>query len=326
MREILLLIIMFWNVENYFDTFNNPNREDGEYTISGAKRWSYKKFIKKRDDISKTILSVKDREGKYPAIIGLCEVENRFVLNELIYKTPLSKIGYRIIHRDSPDRRGIDVALLYNPRDYLPLENRYIYPKENIKSREVLLSKGLINNGLDTIYIFVNHWPSKIGGEEGRRRRLLVQDRVIEVIDSIYFINNNANILLMGDFNDSHNNINLGRNLILGSTHLSKQLRGDVRGSYKYKGEWEIIDHFIYSKNLDRVWNGDLRAFYRDKQWLYIKPNSMQIYWYPPLLTIDKEYFGVKINRTYNGIRYNGGVSDHLPILLPIYKLEVKDI
>lgn len=161
MKEILLLLVMFWNVENYFDTYDNPSTKDEEFTPMGENHWSRKKFEQKRDDIAKTIMLAADQYGEFPALLGLCEVENRYVLEELVENTPLARVGYKIIHKDSPDSRGIDAALLYREETFAPLETKYL--KADFPTREILYTKGVINK-LDTVHILVNHWPSKSGG------------------------------------------------------------------------------------------------------------------------------------------------------------------
>ena len=158
MKEILLLLVMFWNVENYFDTYDNPSTSDEEFTPTGDNRWSWKRFEKKRDDIAKTFLLAADEYGELPGIIGLAEIENKFVLQQLIEETPLARAGYRYIHKDSPDSRGIDVALLYREDLFIPLETKFI--GFSFPTRDVLYTKG-IAPGLDTLHIMVNHWPSK---------------------------------------------------------------------------------------------------------------------------------------------------------------------
>jgi predicted extracellular nuclease len=201
MKEILLLLVMFWNVENYFDTYDNPSTTDEEFTPTGDNRWGRARFEKKRDDIAKTILLAADQYGDLPALIGLAEVENAFVLQELLEETPLARTQYKYIHKDSPDSRGIDVALLYREELFTPLETKYI--GFSFPTRDVLYTKGVVN-GLDTLHIMVNHWPSKRGNEESSgRKREYVSLKVSHVVDSILLRNPAANIVLMGDFNDT---------------------------------------------------------------------------------------------------------------------------
>jgi Endonuclease/Exonuclease/phosphatase family. len=323
MKEILLLLVMFWNVENFFDPFNNPSTNDDAFTPMGEKFWSWKKFNKKRDDIAKVIMLVKEEKGVYPAIIGMCEIENSYVLKELIEKTPLARLGYNFLHKDSPDKRGIDVALLYNKQQYTPIKTDFIplkvlnnYTPDNLNtkdsilaSRLILYSKGLFNN-LDTLHIFVNHWPSKLGGEKvSQPKRMLASNTIKKVTDSILKVNSAANIILMGDFNDTPNSLPM-KNL-----QKFRNLSENVKnlGTHKYKESWELIDQFLITDNLLK--DSTLK-------YIYTKDNGMEVFAPKQMLQRDELYLGVKLKKSLSGPRYLGGVSDHLPILLKIYGLE----
>lgn len=317
MKEILLLLVMFWNVENYFDTYDNPSTTDEEFTPTGDNRWGRARFEKKRDDIAKTILLAADQYGDLPALIGLAEVENAFVLQELLEETPLARTQYKYIHKDSPDSRGIDVALLYREELFTPLETKHI--GFSFPTRDVLYTKGVVN-GLDTLHIMVNHWPSKRGNEESSgRKREYVSLKVSHVVDSILLRNPAANIVLMGDFNDTPASSplkNLGQ-----LTNLAKWADG-AEGSYKYRESWSMIDQFLVSENLIREEssiNGKNEAF--RPQWIYTHRN-MEIFAPEALFAEDATYMGVKPKRTYSGPRYLGGISDHLPVVFKLYKGE----
>lgn len=317
MKEILLLLVMFWNVENYFDTFDNPSTTDEEFTPTGDNRWGRARFEKKRDDIAKTILLAADHYGDLPALIGLAEVENAFVLQELLEETPLARTQYKYIHKDSPDSRGIDVALLYREELFTPLETKYI--GFSFPTRDVLYTKGVVN-GLDTLHIMVNHWPSKRGNEESSgRKREYVSLKVSHVVDSILLRNPAANIVLMGDFNDTPASSplkNLGQ-----LTNLAKWADG-AEGTYKYRESWSMIDQFLVSENLikeESNINGKNEAF--RPQWIYTHRN-MEIFAPEALFAEDATYMGVKPKRTYSGPRYLGGISDHLPVVFKLYKGE----
>ncbi|MEG0892028.1 MAG: endonuclease [Bacteroidales bacterium] len=314
MKEILLLLIMFWNVENYFDPFDDKTVNDNEFTPRGGKFWNWKKFIKKRDDLAKVIMLVKEENGLFPAIIGVCEIENRFVLNQLLLHTPLAGLGYKIIHKDSPDSRGIDVAMLYNPHLFKILKTKFFplkYNKDSVMaSRFILYAKGVVN-GLDTLHCFVNHWPSKLGGaRRSLPRRMLASNILKAKTDSILGENSSANIVLMGDFNDTPNSPPL--------TNLDKfvnMTKGLVRGNappgtHKYKEKWEQIDQFLVSSNLSS--QGNLK-------WIYCRKESMEIFTHAFLLQRDDGYLGEKLRKTLSGPKYLGGVSDHLPVILKIY-------
>lgn len=311
MKEIMLILVMFWNVENYFDTYDNPSTKDEEFTPQGENHWSWKRFEKKRDDIAKTILLAADEYGEYPALIGLCEIENSFVLEELTENTPLARAGYTFIHKDSPDSRGIDVALLYRGEMFTPLEEHYI--ASSFPTRDILYTKGVLN-GLDTVHIFVNHWPSKRGGEKSSStRRMLVSHRARQVTDSILQKNPSANIIHMGDFNDTWDSKPLANLDQL--VNLSQYAEGN-EGSYKYKESWSTIDQFLVSENLIRRRTSNTEKFLH--QWLWCE-KEMEIFAPVHLLCEDDRYLGAKLRRTYNGPRYIGGISDHLPVMLQLH-------
>lgn len=317
MKEILLLLVMFWNVENYFDTYDNPSTTDEEFTPTGDNRWGQARFEKKRDDIAKTILLAADQYGDLPALIGLAEVENAFVLQELLEETPLARTQYKYIHKDSPDSRGIDVALLYREELFTPLETKYI--GFSFPTRDVLYTKGVVN-GLDTLHIMVNHWPSKRGNEESSgRKREYVSLKVSHVVDSILLRNPAANIVLMGDFNDTPASSplkNLGQ-----LTNLAKWADG-AEGTYKYRESWSMIDQFLVSENLIKEESSikEKNEAFRP-QWIYTHRN-MEIFAPEALFAEDATYMGVKPKRTYSGPRYLGGISDHLPVVFKLYKGE----
>lgn len=349
MKEILLLLVMFWNVENYFDPFDSGVAADEAFTPRGEKFWNWKKFEKKRDDLAKTILLVGEEYGVFPALVGLCEVENWFVLNRLVNHTPLARVGYKIIHKDSPDPRGIDVALLYNPNVFRVLGVKFIPLRMGtadsiLPSRLILYARGVVND-LDTLHCFVNHWPSKLGGEKrSLPRRMLASGTLKMHTDSILRRNRQANILLMGDFNDRPGSLPL-KNLV-GLDNLAepfgqkrrRELAPEGRGrpefsagTHKYKGRWELIDQFLVSESLAperagkqestegsegvEVSDGRPAGF----RWMYCKGESMQIFRHPFLLQRDKIYLGDELRKTLSGPRYLGGVSDHLPIVLKIF-------
>lgn len=313
----IIWIMMFWNVENFFYPVQE-GENDTEYTPAGWRRWNWGKFNRKCDDIAKIVVLAKERYGKYPMLVGLCEVENRKVLNSLVYNTILSRLGYGIIHRDSPDRRGIDVALLYREEDFRVLRREFLQIPDTKKggvlpTREILYVKGVAEE-LDTLHCFVNHWPSKLGGEKrSQYKRVAAMERLKGKCDSILSADSLANIVVMGDFNTEADSPLLAgfAGLVNMSTEPCAKAgkEGVAAGSYKYKGEWENIDHFLLSESL---YNG---------RW-FNAGGGAEIFVSDYLLEKDAAYSGYKIKRTLIGPRYNGGVSDHLPIILKIFQEE----
>ena len=295
--RIATLLIMFWNLENFFYPQKDVDFSSGEKVVT------WKRFRAKRDLISKTIIAIKDKEGAYPSVIGVCEVENLKTLRNLVYDTPLSRLGYRILHKDSPDNRGIDVALLYRDDRMILLEYSFFEIK-SFKTRDILYAKMLSVELKDTVHFLVNHWPSKLGGEKkSLPRRMEAANLLRYIVDSVQRINPEAKIIAMGDFNDSPSSPSLQsitslENLSLRLKDSLKKARASITGTHRYKGRWEMLDQFLVSKTI----NGNI-----------------QILSFDHLLQQDKKYLGYKTKRTFIGPRFNGGASDHLPVLMKIF-------
>ncbi len=329
-KEVLVLLAMFWNVENYFDPFNNPDKDDDSFTPTGEKFWSWKKFEKKRDDLAKTIFLVKEEQGIFPAVIGLCEVESYYVLKQLVEQTPLARERYKILHKESPDNRGIDVAMLYKSDDFELISNDF-FETDIPNTRLILYAKGVVNE-LDTLHLFVTHFPSKLGGaKKSNYKRECVANFLNQKTDSILSSTPKANIILMGDFNDTQQAKTLQP--LSRFTNMSNNLPPNklIKGTLKYKQNWEQIDHFFISpsmspQKISNTKEGQSNNVDKEfqQQWLYCKEESMKNFTNPFLLEQDKVYLGVKLKRTYSGPRYLGGISDHLPIILRIYGVEIE--
>jgi predicted extracellular nuclease len=315
------LRVMFYNVENLFDIYNDSLTNDSEFLPDGKKHWNFNKYNKKLNNIYKTIVAVGTWEA--PGIVGLCEIENRKVLEDLIEKTPLSKVGYKIIHKDSPDGRGIDVALLYRENKFSPISYDAIeinFPEENSrKTRDILYVKGKIHKK-EILHIFVNHWPSRWGGQlKSEPKRMFVASVLKHTIDSIFAEDAEANIIITGDFNDDPDNKSLLKILEAKSnldTIQEKQLynlfyhykESHAQGTLKYKGFWNYFDQFIVSGNL------------LEESKTNCSKTDAKIFSPDYLLETDNQYSGIKPNRTYFGSKYHDGYSDHLPVYLDLWK------
>jgi endonuclease/exonuclease/phosphatase family metal-dependent hydrolase len=276
------------------------------------------RFIRKRNNIYKTIVAA--GKGKIPQVIGLCEVENRWVLQQLTEQTPLSKYNYGIVHYDSPDSRGIDVALLYL-RDSFEIIASHAH-KVGIKTRDILYVKGkTVAN--DTMHFFVNHWPSKWGGAISEDNRMIVAKVLKRLADSIFNENINANVCVMGDFNDYPDSkpiktldvkpldANEGNGYLY---NMSLHLQNDSQGSIKFQNRWELIDLFFVSGNL--LFN---------KTGLTCSASSIEIFKADFLIHNAGE--GESPKRTYRGPVYVGGFSDHFPVILTFTKIKtLKDL
>lgn len=313
--------IMFYNVENLYDTFDNPHTLDDEFTPRGARYWTNKRLNDKLLAVSKVIMNV---SGFFPPdVIGLCEIENRFVLERLIKDTPLKKYPYKIIHKESPDSRGIDVALLYNSERIYPLDYRF-YGITNgdslIQTREILYFSGIVDQK-DTLHFFVNHWKSRYDGLlETKQNRALAARTLRAHIDSLFKDNSNSKIVILGDFNDQPTDISLTNELMaLEPTsnlknnnlyNLSWFWVGKEPGTLKYQSQWSVFDQVIVSG-----------ALLDENPGLLTKHENAEIIDLPFLLEKDERYGGIKLNRTYNGFSYNGGFSDHLPVVLKLYSV-----
>ncbi|MDR3296795.1 MAG: endonuclease [Prevotellaceae bacterium] len=313
------LRLMFYNLENYFSPFADSLNPQKEFSESSQRYWTWNRFVKKTNDIFRVIVAVGGATP--PDLIGVCEVENRFVLNRIIYETPLAKYPYGLVHHDSPDSRGIDVGLLYNKETFELLGSKFfpVTLPTGRTTRELLLAKGVVNE-LDTLHVVVCHLPSKYGGaaaSEGSRMAAALALR--HIADSILASSRNANLIIMGDFNDTPDSPciaeGLGASLNLSGTardslyNLALPLHRAEIGSIKFQGRWELIDLFFVSGNL-----------LNPASPIYCLPTDYYIFSAPFLLESDAQHTGDKPHRTYNGYRYNGGVSDHLPAVLELRK------
>ena len=296
----LTAVVLFWNVENLFDPFDDPLKKDDEFTAGVERHWTWARFEAKRDGIVQTILAAGDVWGELPALVGLAEVENRLVVSQLVRKTMLEELSYGYVHRESPDPRGIDVALLYR-KDVFRLVAVDSLRVPDAVTRDLLYVKFVEIPGqdwddpCDTLHVFVVHLPSKRGGaraSDGRRGSALA---VLErAVDSLLAPEPQRRIVVMGDFNDTDVSV---RGLRPAPLSPSPPDAPTAPGTLKYHGRWERIDHFFLSPVLDA---------------------AMQVFAPPFLLEPDKAWLGTKPRRTYVGPRYNGGLSDHLPVILRV--------
>lgn len=311
--------VMFYNVENLFDPFEDSITNDEEFTPQGVRYWTWNRMTEKVNNIYKVITAV--GEWDPPTLVGFCEIENRFVIERIIKHTPIARYGYKIVHKDSPDLRGIDVALIYRP-DQFKLEEEHFFKvslpnNPDRTTRDVLYARGIIGN-LDTLHIFVNHWPSKYGGAlASEPGRIAAGELVRHKVDSIQIFYPNARIIVMGDFNDTADSKPLAEGLRalppnapfkpqeLYNLHLPYVERGE--GTLKFQGAWEVIDMMIVSEGLLSKHHG-----------VYTTPQGGKIFKADFLLEKDERFVGVMPFRTYIGFKYHGGYSDHLPIYMDL--------
>ena len=289
------LLVMFWNVENFFDWTDQGNGEsDHDFSSYGNRHWTKKKFYVKCDAVAKSIMWVGDKYGRLPDVIGFSEIENRGVLTRLLSSTLLRKYDYGIIHRDSRDRRGIDVALLYRKSSLQPVSTTFVTP-DSLSTRDILHVRMQAHDS-SMIDFIVNHHPSKYGGsDESVSKRNHVMSVLKNTCDSLLTAGHDK-ILVMGDFNDTPDAPQFQMlDGILKNDAL--KLHKENKGTIRYKGKWELIDFYL-SRG--------------------VNVSRMEILQIPFLMTYDRSYPGNKPLRTYSGPRYIGGVSDHCPITISI--------
>ena len=311
--------IMFYNVENLFDTIDDPLTNDNEFTPSGQKKWDSWRYWHKLNNIFKVIAAAGESEP--PEIIGFAEIENKNTLSDLIYNTLLSKYKYTIVHKDSPDKRGIDAAIIYRPDKIKKVSEEFIKIKLKGSSKHAtrdILYMAFIPNPPDTVHLFINHWPSRYGGElASETARIEAALTLKSKTDSLLKKNACSKIIIMGDFNDNPGNKSISKELqaIQPATGISCKylynlsfplLKSSQPGTLKYQGQWFMFDQAIVS-------GGILK-----KNGTYTTQEYLKIFNKDFLLESDERHLGKQPFRTYNGLRYKGGFSDHLPVLLDL--------
>lgn len=307
--------VVFYNVENLFDTWDDPETLDEEFTPRNVKHWTKKRFEDKIRMIYKALITA--GEGQFPDIIGLAEVENLWVIEQLISKTPLNKVPYGIIHKESPDFRGIDVALIYRKDRVKPVDFEFVsisgIGKQGLKSRDILHFTAELEK--KQIHFFVNHWPSRSGGYVETIEKRATAARIVRgSINALFVKEANANIVVMGDFNATSNEKCFtsilkalpypGNDDSLSLINLSVLWTKRAEGTIRNGGQWEVFDQIICSRNMLNSNN------------LHINPRLGGICDFDFLLEPDPTYLGKKPFRTYMGPTYHGGISDHLPVVV----------
>ena len=289
------------NCENLFDYHHDEGKDDTEYLPEATRHWTKKRYWQKLNNIAQELLSCSD-DG-IPDMIALCEVENDSVLHDLTSRSLLRNAGYEYLMTNSPDLRGIDVALLYSPYTFAPIHSYSIRvtPVEQMRpTRDILYACGQTVSG-DTLHVFVVHFPSRFGGEKySRPFRQAAADRLCQSVDSIQAVTSEPKILIAGDFNDGDESLvikQIEQHDILNLTKEASAPKG-VHGTYRYNGQWESIDHILGSPSIS---NKVCAAFIHAPQFL---------------LEEEKRYGGYRPRRTYNGPRYQPGYSDHLPLVV----------
>ena len=297
-------LIAFYNVENLFDTQDDPHKSDNDFLPSSPLKWDEMKYKNKQHHLAEVIQHF-DEEGL--TILGLAEIENKKVVEELLQTPELKNKQYRCIQEESKDPRGIDVALVYAPA-FKPLFHKILRPckgQDCLDSRDVLAVKGLLLN--DTVWVYVNHWPSRRAGVEASDDKRMILSTVLKrSIDSVTLHSPSSKIIIMGDFNDtpadaSLQNITKGGKVFNPFEILSTQEVGSIR----YKKEWLIYDQILLSGN----WKQD-----KKNSSVTFKSNTAAVY--HPAFLHYKEILTNGPFRSYQGKKYYGGYSDHFPVCL----------
>ena len=317
-KNVKSFLVVSYNVENLFDTINSPVVDDDEFTPSGTLAWTYDRYTKKLNDLGRVILSIPGKE--LPALIGLSEIENRGVLEDLIKVRGIRKGEYEIVHEDDRDPRGIECALLYRPdlfkyksHEYVPIADPvdpdYLY-------RGILHVHGKGPDG-SSLHIFVNHWKSRSGGElETQRQRMFSAITLRKQMDMLMARESDFKVIIMGDFNDEPTNrsltnglsaLNKRRNIQMGDYYnLFYDLHNiEGKGTYNYQGKWNMLDQIIVSYNLLDQERGLTTGY---ESGVILKEEWM---------LYESEKYGESLpSATYGGPEYYGGPSDHLPIYI----------
>ena len=295
--------IAFYNVENLFDTINDPSINDEDFLPQGKNEWNSARYTEKLGHINEVISLMPN-----PLLIGVCEIENANVVRDVIRTSPKYSRTFGLVHYDSPDERGIDVALMYDSLR-LTLVNsgiiRFEIPKENGSTdhtRDILWAQ--LSTGKNSFYAMVNHWPSRSGGQEASdKNRVLAAQNARKFIDSLLLQDENTNIILMGDLNDYPNNtapLLIEEKL---NPMISKS-SGEFAGTYNYRGEWDVLDHIYVSDH-----------FFKNKKIKVLEDSGKILS--PTFL--QEVYKGDTVPfRTYAGKKYLGGYSDHFPVCVSV--------
>lgn len=318
--------VVFYNVENLFDTINDPEVRDEEFTPEGVKKWNSAKYNKKINNLERVFFDIASIDKEYPAVIGLAEIENRNVLEDIIATPKLNPGNYRIAHYDSPERRGVDVAFLYRPSIFKfegdKAVTTIIPGRPDFKTRDIMTMWGTIEN--EPFFFMVAHWPSRLGGKEkSEYLRMAVGEQMKHIADSVLKANPATKVVIMGDFNDDPTDKSIAQSL--GAKMKKKELKpGDLYNPYgtmlkaglgtlAYGDAWNIFDNIVVSQNLV---NGDGSI-----QLIPAKGSKYDGNIFKPHYLIQKEgqFKGYPL-RTYVGNNFQGGYSDHLPVYINLGK------
>ncbi len=320
-KKLLTVSVGFYNLENLFDTINDPNTNDEEFLPGGKNHWTLERYLKKVDNMAYAISRIGDNLMPLPPmILGISEIENRSVVEDVVKNDNLKKYNYQIVHYDSPDRRGVDVGLIYNP-SYFTVTNSAVHRLDysndtSFRTRDQLVVSGTIYG--ETLHIIVCHWPSRRGGEaRSRPLRNAAADLSRHIIDSLLALDANAKVIMMGDLNDDPNDVSLLERVNAKSERAdvdSKSMynpyynmykKGD--GSLAYRDAWNNFDQIMVSPALVKAGNSSFTI------------KSAKIYNANFLTNTKGQYRGYPF-RTFSYGSFIGGYSDHYPVYILLVK------
>jgi len=302
--------IAFYNLENLFDTKDDPHTLDDDFLPDSEKRWNQKKYQKKLFKLGTAISNIGfAKSGKAPIILGVAEVENKAVLEDLVKTKHLVHKNYGVVHYESPDERGIDVGLLYQKEKFTVTHSESVQVLvdndhgERDFTRDILWVTGNLNN--EEIHILVNHWPSRRDGAASTAyKRIAAANKNREIIDQIKTDTPNAKIIVMGDFNDDPADESVKRHLVSHDFYNPmERLHTRYRGTLSYKRQWNLFDQIIFSNNFHQ---------YQENAHSFSEANIFD----DSFLKIYKGRYKGTPFRTYAGRKYKGGYSDHFPVYI----------
>ena len=317
--------VVFYNLENLFDIYNDPETHDDEFTPQGVKQWNQIRYEKKLWNMERVLFDIAAKQKEYPIVIGVSEIENRKVLEDLISQPKLRGANYRICHYDSPDARGVDVAFLYRS-DVFKLEGSdniklHVEGLPNFRTRDLVVMWGTIEG--EPFYFLVSHWPSRLGGKEASQfKRDACAKQIREIKDSLLAENPATKVIIMGDLNDDATDDSIVE--VMGAKGDVKELqKGDFfnpfnemlragLGTLAYQDEWNLFDNICVTENLVNAEKGKLHIIKGKKFY-------GNIFTRPYMLQLEGQYKNYPL-RTFVSNNFQDGYSDHFPVYIYIGK------
>lgn len=317
--------VVFYNLENLFDIYNDPETHDDEFTPQGVKQWNQIRYEKKLWNMERVLFDIAAIQKDYPIVIGVSEIENRKVLDDLVSQPKLRGANYRICHYDSPDARGVDVAFLYRS-DVFKLEGSdniklHVEGLPNFRTRDLVVMWGTIEG--EPFYFLVSHWPSRLGGKEASQfKRDACAKQIREIKDSLLAENPATKVIIMGDLNDDATDDSIVE--VMGAKGDVNELqKGDFfnpfnemlragLGTLAYQDEWNLFDNICITENLVNAEKGKLHIIKGKKFY-------GNIFTRPYMLQLEGQYKNYPL-RTFVSNNFQDGYSDHFPVYIYIGK------